>query len=59
MNYMAFRCNSQKQYLGYCEKKGFIYSVQIDAGKYAVVALQNSNITFLIIHTAQVSVVNR
>ncbi|UQZ84559.1 hypothetical protein SK3146_03814 [Paenibacillus konkukensis] len=53
MNYQSFKCNSQKQYLGFCEQKGYIYSVPIDAGKYAVVALLNSKITVLISFTVQ------
>lgn len=41
MDYQAFKRNSQKEYLGYCELKGFVYSMQIDSDKYAVVALKN------------------
>lgn len=53
MNYQALKCNSQKEYLGYCELKGYIYSVKLDAGKYAVVALQNAQVTVLITFTVQ------
>lgn len=53
MNYEAFRSNSQKEYLGYCEQKGYVYSVKIDAGTYAVVALNNAKIIVLITYTVQ------
>lgn len=59
MNYQAFKCNSQKEYLGFCNQKGFIYSMQVDAGRYVVVALQNGNITSLIMHSVQSSAVAR
>lgn len=48
MDYQAFKQNSQKEYLGYCELKGFIYSVRIDSDKYAVVALKNGKVEVLI-----------
>ncbi|MDA5109481.1 hypothetical protein O3V59_14015 [Brevibacillus thermoruber] len=48
MDYQAFKRNSQKEYLGYCELKGFVYSVQIDSNKYAVVALKNGQVEVLI-----------
>lgn len=50
MNYEALRKNSTKQYLGYCDQKGFIYSVQVDIGKYAVVALRGGEVTTLLTH---------
>ncbi|WP_310551795.1 hypothetical protein [Paenibacillus glufosinatiresistens] len=53
MNYMAFKDNDSKEYLGFCEQKGFIYSVQLAKGRYAVVALQNGRATVLIQFTAQ------
>jgi|GEM_PF-1224457 len=52
MQYQSFKCNSQKEYLGYCEQKGFIYSVQMDVNQFAVVALFNGKITTLISYTA-------
>lgn len=55
MTYESFKLNSQKEYLGFCEQKGYIYSVKLDAGKYAVVALKNSEITVLICYTVQAS----
>ncbi|WP_373232797.1 hypothetical protein [Cohnella sp.] len=48
MNYQSFKSNSSKEYLGFCEQKGFIYSVQLDVGRYAVVALNNGQVTTLI-----------
>jgi len=57
LNYESFRKNSQKEYLGYCEQKGYIYSVQIDVNQYSVVALQNGRITVLITYTVQSSLV--
>lgn len=48
MDYQAFKRNSQKEYLGFCEQKGFVYSVQIDKDKFAVVALKNGKIEVLI-----------
>lgn len=59
MHYHSFKCNSQKEYLGYCEQKGFIYSVQIDANQFAVVALYDGKITTLISYAVQKSVVCR
>lgn len=53
MNYQAFKCNSQKEYLGFCEEKGFIYSVQIDECTYAIVALKEATITLLITFRVQ------
>ncbi|ANS76479.1 hypothetical protein AWM70_19440 [Paenibacillus yonginensis] len=53
MNYQAFKNNSSKEYLGFCEQKGFIYSVQLDERRFAVVALQNGQVTMLIQFTAQ------
>ncbi|NTZ20472.1 hypothetical protein EXW96_23960 [Paenibacillus sp. JMULE4] len=59
MNYESFRKNSQKEFLGLCPQKGYIYSVKLDAGKYAVVALKKAKITVLITYTVQPSLVNR
>jgi len=56
MDYQAFKRNSQKEYLGFCELKGFIYSVRIDSDKYAVVALKNSQIDVLITYTVKCNV---
>jgi len=53
MNYQVFKYNSSKEYLGFCEQKGFIYSVQLDEERYAVVALHNGQVTMLIQFTAQ------
>ncbi len=58
MTYESFRCNSSKEYLGYCEQKGFVYSIRIDAGKYAVVSLRNARITVLISYAVPSSLVN-
>ncbi|MFD1127632.1 hypothetical protein ACFQ3J_05495 [Paenibacillus provencensis] len=59
MTYESFRRNSQKEYLGFCEQKGYIYSVTLDAGKCAVVALRNGQVTVLITYTVQTSPVFR
>lgn len=59
MTYEGFRKNSTKAFLGFCLIKGFVYSVQLDAGKYAVVALKNAKIDVLISYTVQSSSVNR
>ncbi|MBN2981556.1 hypothetical protein [Cohnella algarum] len=56
VNYESFKKNSQKEYLGFCELKGFIYSVRIDRNKYAVVALKNSQIDVLITYTVKCKV---
>lgn len=48
MDYQTFKRNSQKEYLGFCEQKGFVYSVQIDSDKFAVVALKNGQVEILI-----------
>ncbi|MFC6334263.1 hypothetical protein ACFP56_16665 [Paenibacillus septentrionalis] len=53
MNYLAFKSNSLKEYLGFCEQKGFIYSVPLDQGTFSVVALQNGTVTTLIQFTVQ------
>jgi hypothetical protein len=53
MNYQAFKRNSEKEYLGFCKLKGFIYSVPIDNGKYAVVALKNGNVDVLITYSVK------
>lgn len=53
MQYATFKCNSQKEYLGFCEQKGFIYSVQLNARTYAVIALRHGYITTLITYTVQ------
>jgi len=53
MNFQAFKRNSQKEYLGFCEQKGFVYSVQIDGDKFAVVALKNGQIDVLITYTVK------
>lgn len=53
MRYQAIKCNSSKEFLGFCEQKGFIYSVQLDEGKYAIVALFNGQVTTLIQFTVQ------
>lgn len=53
MNYQAFKNNSSKEYLGFCSQKGFIYSLQLDDGRYAVVALHNGQVTVLIQFTSQ------
>ncbi|WP_339321793.1 hypothetical protein [Paenibacillus sp. FSL W8-0194] len=59
MTYESFKRNSQKEYLGFCEQKGYIYSVTLDAGKYAVVALRNGQVTVLITYTVQTSPIFR
>lgn len=59
MTYESFKRNSQKEYLGFCEQKGFIYSATLDAGKYAVVALRNGQVTVLISYTVQTSPIFR
>lgn len=51
MNYEAFKKNSQKEYLGFCKQKGYIYSLKTDSNKYSVVALHNAKITVLITYT--------
>ncbi|MNW37778.1 hypothetical protein D3C74_148300 [compost metagenome] len=56
MNYQVFKNNDYKEYLGFCEQKGFIYSVQLDEENYAVVALHNGQVTMLIQFTVQPSV---
>ncbi|QNK57444.1 hypothetical protein [Paenibacillus sp. PAMC21692] len=56
MQYQSFKCNSQKEYLGFCEQKGFIYSVQTDVNQFAVVALFNGRITTLISYATQQAV---
>lgn len=48
MNYQSFKKNSDKEFLGFCEEKGFVYSVKVDNGTYAIVALQNGNVEVLI-----------
>lgn len=48
MDYQTFKRNRQKEYLGFCEQKGFVYSVQIDSDKFAVVALKNGQVEILI-----------
>jgi len=48
VDYQTFKRNSQKEYLGFCEQKGFVYSVQIDSDKFAVVALKNGQVEILI-----------
>lgn len=48
MTYEALRRNSNKEYLGWCRMKGFVYSVQVDVGKFAIVALRDSVVTTLI-----------
>jgi len=58
MHYRSFICNSHKEYLGYCEQKGFIYSVQIDVNQFAVIALFNGGITTLISYTVRRQPVN-
>lgn len=46
------KCNSSKEYLGYCPQKGYIYSVQVDVMKYAIIALStNGDVTTLITHS--------
>ncbi|OBZ17102.1 hypothetical protein [Bacillus sp. FJAT-26390] len=59
MTYESFRRNSQKEYLGFCEQKGYIYSVMLDAGRYAVVALRNAEITILITYSVHASPIFR
>jgi len=56
MNYQAFKRNSQKEYLGFCEQKGFVYSVQIDGDKFAVVALKNGKVEVLITYRVKCKV---
>lgn len=58
MTYESFRRNSSKEFLGWCDQKGYIYSVGLDAGKYAVVALRDARITVLITYTAPIPQVN-
>ncbi|MGN7384090.1 hypothetical protein [Paenibacillus sp. SAFN-117] len=53
MNYQAFKNNSSKEYLGFCEQKGFIYSVPLDQRTFAVVALLNGTVTTLIQFTVR------
>ncbi|GGG07000.1 hypothetical protein [Paenibacillus aceti] len=59
MNYQSFKCNSSKEYLGFCDQKGFIYSVQLDTNNYAIVALYNGEVTTLIHYTVQSSAVQK
>ena len=59
MTYESFKRNSQKEYLGFCEQKGYVYSITLDAGKYAVVALRNGQVTVLITYTVQTSPIFR
>jgi hypothetical protein len=56
MDYQAFKRNSQKEYLGYCELKGFVYSVRIDNDKYAVVAVKNGKVEVLITYRVKCKV---
>ncbi|SHE14141.1 Uncharacterised protein [Chlamydia abortus] len=56
MNYQAFKRNSQKEYLGFCEQKGFVYSVQIDGDKFTVVALKNGKVEVLITYRVKCKV---
>lgn len=57
MNYEAFKKNSQKEYLGFCKQKGFIYSVKVDKEKYSIIALQDAKITVLITYSVKASLV--
>lgn len=55
MNYQTLKCNSSKEFLGFCERQGFIYSIQLDEERYAVVALYNGQVTTLIQFTVRPS----
>lgn len=55
MNYQAFKSNSSKEYLGFCERKGFIYSMKLECGRHAVVALQDGRVTTLIMYSVKSS----
>lgn len=48
MSYKMLKNCSCKEYLGYCELKGFIYSVQLTKQMYAVVALKDAKVNVLI-----------
>lgn len=51
-NYQQLKKNSSKEYLGYCPIMGYIYSVQLDDVKYAVIALSHDyEVRTLITHT--------
>lgn len=55
LTYESFKHNSQKEYLGFCEQKGYVYSVKLDVGKHAVVSLRNAEVTVLITYTVHTS----
>lgn len=48
MTYQALKANSHKEYLGYCDTKGYIYSVCVDVNTYVIVALQANEVTTLL-----------
>lgn len=53
MSYQSFKNNSQKEYLGVDEDKGYIYSVPVDTNKYIIIAVKGNDITYLIEYTVK------
>lgn len=39
------------EYLGFCEQKGYIYTVQTSIGTHNVIAIKNNVVTVLITYT--------
>ncbi len=42
------------EYLGFCEEKGYIYSVQTSLGTHRIIAVKNQGVDTLLIYSAPV-----
>lgn len=51
MSYNKFKETNNKQYLGYCDEKGYVYSVQVEECLYRIVSIKNNELTVLIEYT--------
>lgn len=50
-NINTFHAKKDREYLGLCDIKGYLYSVQVSPGVYEVVAVKGNQVTSLIQHT--------
>lgn len=48
MSYKRLKEAKNKEYLGYCKEKGYVYSIQLEEHTYAVVSVIDGKVTTLI-----------
>lgn len=53
MTFEFLKRSEEKEYLGYCERKGFVYSVCKGEGRYEIVALNDGDVETLIAYVVR------